>query len=399
MVYSNYIWKRIVGNIFDSILKIILKPLSYFNHKKNTVDDLRQLQPRKILIIRSDNIGDVVMATPFFHALKEKFPQSHLSVMVKEISKEILIGNPYVDEIICHDIIWNRERLPFLKEMKRLLSYDNISYPIRLYKIIKYLRKQKFDLTIELRGDIRNILFFTYLIGSKYRISFNKTGGEYLLTYSVIYPLSMHEIDINFKLVECFGVRKDGKRMEIYNDQASKERVDKLLQDAGVKNNDLLIIIHPGAKKIQSWAPERFAELSDSLIEKYKAKLLLTGAKSDKALVETIARLMKRSPVVLVGKTSIREFTALLNNSGLLICNDTGILHIASALGVKTIALFGPTSSSIFSHSNIVSLQKRRPCTPMTHEKCKRHSKRHGACMDEIEVKDVMDKVYFTLQN
>ncbi|MFQ5456533.1 MAG: glycosyltransferase family 9 protein [Nitrospirota bacterium] len=320
--------------------------------------------------------------------------------MIRTIAKHVLLGNPEIDEVIFHDVPWNRERTNLFRKFSYLFSKNGIGYPYQLFKIVNYLKRKRFDVAIDLRGDYRNIFFFTYLIGARCRISFNKTGGSYFLTHSLEYIPSHHELDKNFRIAQLFGIKKsDDYRIKIPISKDDYDKVNYLLENLGIKENDILIALHPGSKQIQRWRAERFGELGDRLIEMYKAKVLLTGVLTDKDLEVTITKKIKGNLTSLIGKTSLKELTALMKRINLLICNDTGVLHLASFMNTPTIALFGPTDPEVYSHRNITVIRKILPCVPCNIEKCKIKNQKPGVCMDELIVDDIFRKIHTLLSN
>jgi len=393
MVQSEKMWKRLLGTLVDQLLKTVFKVSRLCRRAEKKV--WSQSAIKKILIIRLDNLGDVVLATAIFPVVRKKFPEALITVMVRHGAREVLQGNPHIDEIICHDIPWNKERMSLKERVNNFV--DNLSYPKKLLGIVRYLRKQQYDLAIELRGEFRNILLFTYLAKAKWRVSYNKTGGEYLLTHFTEFEPGLHEIEKNYKLLRLLGISDEtGKtrKMMIFPGPRDQEKVDAFL--AGLKERNVsgkLIAIHPGGKAIQRWEPAKFGQLAEILKEKYQATILITGIKSEIPIINDVIKNMKFHPQVIAGKFKVKEFAYFLTKIHLLICNDTGVLHIASAMDSQTLAIFGPTNPKVFGHKNIRTVQTKLPCLAINHETCQISQGKPGECIKRIEVCDVINEV------
>jgi lipopolysaccharide heptosyltransferase II len=393
MVYSELVWKRILGNVVDFMGRYLYRLLVWIGLAENEKADLTSITPRKILIIRTDSLGDVVLATPFFRAVKQKYPRARISVLIRAGFKEVLVDNPHVDQVITHDVPWNKERAAWPAKLRILFSAETLGYPVKLFRIVRRLRSQGFDLGIDLNGDWRNILFFLVAAGARYRLSFNRTGGEYFLTDFAEYDVTKNQLENNMSLLRKLGIGKAETRMEIFVSPAVQKEAEELLKRNGIRNGERLVLLHPGGKRIQRWPAENFALLGKRLAEEFDFKLVLTGTRSDLALMTNMRSVLDGQAVSLIGKTSIRQLAALLARDVLLICNDTGVMHIASAMNCDTLAIFGPTNPRAFAHPNIEVIQKRTPCSLYTHEKCSRQNSLPGACMSEMTVDFVYERV------
>ncbi len=356
------------------------------------------LKPRNILVIRTDSMGDVVLSTPVYRALKKKYPQAKVFTLIRKEFQELVADNPNVDRVIPHNVPWNKERSAWLKRMKIMFSIETLLYPFRLIWIIRLLRRQKFDLGIDLVGDFRNIFFFMVASGVKHRLSFNRTGGEYFLSDFALYDVCENQLTNNAKLLEILGIHEIDSKLDIFISQKVKEEVKHILTSHGVNNTAALVVLHPGAKKIQRWPAENFARLGKLLADEFEVKLILTGTNGDLALREKMfpflmGNILRGKVISLISKTSILQLAALLAQDVLLICNDTGVMHIAATVNCPTLAIFGPTSPAAFAHPNIEVIQPRKPCKLSPHEKCGRKDTFPGACMNDTKVDVIYERV------
>ncbi len=393
MVHAELAWKRILGNFIDFTAGYVFKFLCLIRVVKVDRTDLSALKPQNILVIRTDSMGDVVMSTPVYRAIKDKYPKAKVFALIRSGFCEVLLDNPNVDQIITHDVPWNKERSGWLTRMKIIFSIETLLYPFRLVRVIRLLRRQKFDLGIDLLGDFRNILFFMVAAGVKRRLSFSRTGGEYFLTDFVEYDIKENQLTNHACLLKKLGINNVDAKLEIFVSQKVKAEVSDMLKAHGVNNGAALVVMHPGAKKIQRWPAENFARLGKRLIEEFNIKLLLTGVGSDLGLKQKMEPILNGAAVSLMGSTNIPQLAALLSQQVLLICNDTGVMHVASAVNCKTLAVFGPTNPGAFAHPNIEVIQPRLPCKLSPHEKCEKKSVFPGACMNETKVDIVYERV------
>jgi len=390
---DNPIHKQI-AIIVDIIGKIVYHLGQFCGLCYTEKEDLTKINPQKILIIEEEPIGDVIMSTSIFPALRQRFPSAYIAVMVGSWAKDILSNNPYINELITHDCPWAFSDLiiswkGFLSHLKYLLYYP---------QVLKKLKSKNFNLGIDLRGDFRNILLFIFLPKIKYSLSYSRTGGDYLLTKAVPFESSQHEVEKNFTLLTYLGIKTEDKKIRIYpSEEKDKMRVKAKLREHGVKRNDFITVIHPGAgRRVRLWPPERYAQISDFIRVKFQSRVILTGSQKDLPLVQKVADYTKEEIINLCGKLSLLELGALLKRVNLLICPDTSVMHLASAFNTSMIVLFGPRSPNETKPylENSYIIWKKFPCCPCLQKRCKLLSEDGwSACMEAITVEDVMNTI------
>ncbi|MDD5638418.1 MAG: lipopolysaccharide heptosyltransferase II [Candidatus Pacebacteria bacterium] len=357
----------IVGNIFFSFFHIFCRG----NRELSNI--------KKILVIRIDGIGDVVLSTPAIRLLKEKFPQAHISVLVLPKSKEVLEFNPFINKIIIcdYDLLGNAwQSFTFLKE---------------LIKITRRLKEERYDLGIDLRADFTNILIM-FFANIKYRVSQGIRGGNFLLTHNAPYKEIKHEMERDIDVLIPLNCHYSGAlRPEIFVIEKDKALAKSLLQKNGITPKDLLIGFHCGAPwEYRAWPKERFAQLADQLIDEYCCKIVIIGGKGEEKLAKEIINLMKHQAVNLTGKLNLRSLAFLIQKMDLFICNDGGPMNIASTTNTPVIALFGPQDPRRFCPfgNTSVFIHKKTPCSPCNQTVCKLRP----TCMERITVKEVFNK-------
>ncbi|CUS78141.1 heptosyltransferase-2 [Candidatus Kryptonium thompsonii] len=330
------------------------------------------MNPQKILIIRLSSIGDIVLATPLIRVLRNKFTASQIDFIVKKEFSELLKFNP---------------------NLTNLIEFDSKNGFKELLKLKILILKERYDLIIDIHNNLRS-LFLRTLSGAKV-VKINKRIFKrfLLVKFKVnLYKNAIHTVEKYIEPVSKFSIKNDNQGLEVF---VPEDTIDKMKKKINFSERDLYIAIAPSAKhETKRWLPERFAQLGDELVEKFNAKIILLGGKEDKARCEIVEHLMKNKPINLCGQTTLLESSAVLSLCKLLITNDSGLMHIGSAMKTKIVAIFGSTVKEFgffpYGTQSIV-VEKNIPCRPCSHigrEKC---PKGHFKCMRDIEVEDVFN--------
>ncbi len=328
---------------------------------------------KRILVIRIDEIGDVLLTIPLLRALKEKFPKSEINVLMKKETKIILEDNKNIDKIIICEKPWLKNKF-------------DVFY---FLKLIKKLKKENFDLVVELHPDARNILLAFF--AGKYRIGYRYRGFGFLLNKSKGYR-EKSIVEQNLDILKKINIETKNKKMGIILNKKDEIYIDKLIKNINKK----FIVIHPSSGRLNKyWLNERWAEVADYLIEKYKIDVVFTGTKDDNKLINEIINNIKnqKNTLNLAGKTSIKQIAALLKKSRMFIGTDNGIMHITRALDVPLIGLFGPTNPKVWGYNDekSKSVYKKIECSFCDAEPCR--AKNKDLCMKMIYVNDVLKSV------
>jgi len=365
--------KKLFATIFfDIIGYITFLPAIMLREKKEEIDD----NIKEILIIRTAYIGDIIMALPILKPLKEKFPKARISFLASKEGGELLKGNPYIDRIFHLNPFWF-----YNSSVKEYMQF------------IKRIRLESFDLIIEARGDIRELLFIVFPLKSRFKLSYAFGGGAYLLTHIVPFRKIKHRIEYHLDLIRHFGCPTSRIEWGLYLSGDEKRTVEEILKKNGI--NRPFISVHPGSRlPLKQWPSEQCAILYDKIIEELNISLVILGAKQEKRLVEDIVRRMKNKPVVLAGHLSLREVSGILSKTTIFVCNDSAPMHIASAMKTPTVGIFGPSKSIETGPygNNCRVVEKMFPCRYTCDESVCRH-KIHNDCMKSITVDDVFNEV------
>lgn len=324
---------------------------------------------KRILIIRLDHIGDVLLTIPTFRALRNKFPNAKMDVLVRPFTKELLIGNKDINKIIALNPPW------FAREK------TNIS---NLFGFIKN-NYRKYNLVIELHADPRNIILAS-LIG-KYRIGFGIRGFGFLLNKVVHYDKKIkHQIERNLDVVRAIGADTKNKELELNLSKKELNFANEMFKKYNIKE---AVCINPGTGRIHKyWFNDRWAEVADELIKKYNFNIILTGNKNDIKDCKEIHNLSKNKEKIinLCGKTNLRQLVAIIKKCKLFLGPDTGPMHIARAVKTPLVGLFGPVDPREWGYDEdeYKSLNKTI---------CLKSGIINCECMKRITVEDVLKEV------
>ncbi len=289
------------------------------------------MEPKRILITRTDRLGDVVLSTPVVRHMRKLFSGAHIAFMVRPENRDILANNPHLDEVIVYDKYGSQGS--FLATIKFALS----------------LRKKSFDLGIALHPTNRaHIILF--LAGIPVRVGYDRKMG-FLLTKRVSHIKQeggRHEVDYNFDLLEKAGFNVEGADRKPYIETSEEEKitVDSIQKSEGIEGG--FVTIHAGAScPSKRWSAERFARVGDILSEKYNLKVVLIGGNETEKYSSLVTSKMKHKPVDLTGALLIGELAELLSRSRVFISNDSGPVHVAAAMKTPVVAIFGRKSPGL----------------------------------------------------
>ena len=331
-------------------------------------------KPRRILVVKLDHLGDVLLATPVFSNLRNAYPHAQIHALVGSTGALVLHGHPDVNNIIKYDA-------PYFCRSQRPLQLRDAS------RLFRSLRLRKYDLLIDLRGDWLTVLF-ALSKGASYRLDLaslqtkNKLGG-----YSFTSP---HEVDRNLDVLRSAHIQTPSKVLAFHTSLADQRWADNFVNAANIVNDRPLIAIHPGSPiKLKRWRTERFAAVADWLVAHKGAQILFVGVESEVPLIASVQQQMCQESICAAGKTNLPQLAEILARCNLFIGNDSGPMHLAAAVGTRTIGLYGPGNPARFgpvgAHSRTI---RRMPdCPPCMGTSCKFGGE---GCMKEIEVDEVI---------
>ena len=272
---------------------------------------------KRILVVRTDRIGDLLLSTPVIQALRQNYPDAYIAAMVSPYAKEIVEGNPYLDEVIIYD-----------KDFKHKSWIGSMKFALRL-------KKKRFALALILHPTNR-VHLITFFAGIKRRVGFDKKLG-FLLTDRIRHAKQegeKHELEYTLDLIKYLGIEPQGKLPFMPIKPESEKWADDLFASESLTPQDKLLGIHPAAScPSKIWPAERFAEAADKLADKYGFKIIIFSGVKDIKLAERVENTLKHRAINLAGRTSVSQLASTLKRCRLFISNDSGPVHIASALG------------------------------------------------------------------
>jgi len=328
------------------------------------------------MVIRTPNwVGDAVMSTPFLRAVRKHFPQAHIALLAKPWVAPVYANNPHIDRILTYDAA-GRHR-GFAGKLR--LARD--------------LRKHDFDLALLLQNAFE-AAFLAWLAGIPIRIGYDTDARKILLTHPVHrYPAlkRLHQIDYYLEILKGINLSANPAEMEIFITDAEKCQAARRITTSGFPGGACVIGINPGAAfgTAKRWFSSRFAELCNRLKFIPDACFLIFGGPGEEALGKEIAASVGDACINLCGKTSLREAIALIDLCRLFVTNDSGLMHVAAALDIPQIAIFGSTDHTTTSprshHSHIIRMPVA--CSPCMKPDCPIDHR----CMDAVTVDHVLD--------
>lgn len=319
----------------------------------------------KVLLLRFSSIGDIVLTTPVVRCLKKQVLDVELHFATKHGYKSILHSNPYID------------KLHFLGDSSLQLIQD--------------LRKEKFDLIIDLHNNQRTLLIKTLLGVKSY--SFNKVNFEksLLTTFKIDKLPNKHIVDRYLETVKPLGVKNDKKGLDYFMEQKDEVNLNEIDEQL-VKG---FIAFAIGAKfKTKQMPLSKIFEI----VEGVNFPLVLLGGKEDFEKGETIKKQFPDKHIInLAGKLSLNHSASVLKQAKVILTHDTGLMHIAAAYNKKIVSVWGNTVPKFGMYPylqkekfKIVEVENLscRPCSKIGYEKC---PKQHFKCMQEIDVNQVIE--------
>ncbi len=263
---------------------------------------------KSILLIRIDRIGDLVLTTPAIRAVRKKFPQARIDILVSKYARDLVLNNPHINNVLIDD---------------------------------KHRVFERYDLAIALHPGLRQN-YIAFLSRAKYRGGYGGSGGSFFLTHKVKddrLRMPRHELEFTLEAVRLFGCDVLDKKLELFVLPQADRFAEKFFLEHDLSG--IVIFMHPGARQMHiRWNKEGFAQVADKLIKEDKVKVILSGGSDEIDLIEEIKSLMKEKTVT-IPRLELSQLTALIKRSSLYLGNITGPMHIACALGVPVVAISG----------------------------------------------------------
>ena len=332
------------------------------------------LSKKRILVIKLSALGDVILSVPSLRALRKKYPNAWISVLVGRKSRKIIRNCPYANDVIVYEE-HERVRLVSLVRMARLLA------------------KEDFDIAIDLQNN-RASHWLTFFCGAQVRAGHANGKWSFFLNKKAVGNLErLSPLEHQFEVLKLIGVDFPEKNLELWTEKEEDEAMESFFKSQWVSPSQILVGINPGSSlrwPTKQWPVENFAKLCDELARR-NVRVVITGSKEEAPLAEEIFKLTRNKPVNAIGKTTITELVALIRRCQVFVSSDSAPMHIASGADVPLVAIFGPTDPKrhLVPPAHHQVFWKEVPCSPCYLRSCPIGH----VCMKKITVQEVLDAV------
>jgi lipopolysaccharide heptosyltransferase I len=335
----------------------------------------------RILVVKLSAIGDIIHTLPAVAALRRAYPEAWLAWLVERAGANLLRGNPDLDELITVDLRgWRANWCAGLRHM---------------WYVIRHLRRASFDVCIDFQGLFKSALF-TYGSGAPRRLGFPRQmcreplSAVFTNVHGPLVDPREHIVDQSVELLKALDVTTTERRFTIPFSEADEHFAERVWRELGLRSDVPVVILCPGAAwETKQWGELNFARLNDALIRRFQVRTLLTWGPGEEPLVQRVVRATAYTPAIAPA-TTLLQLAALIARSRIFVGGDTGPLHLAAAVGIPTVALFGPSSprrNGPYGPGHVV-LHRELPCSHCYQRTCN-----HWECLPGIEVEMVVNAV------
>ncbi len=336
---------------------------------------------RRILIVKSSSLGDIVHALPLLNGLRRRYPQARISWLVNTEYVQLLKDHPQLDEVIPFD----------RRQFKTWTGAVKMTF--KLGGFARELREREFDLAVDVQGLFRSGLM-AFASGAAVRLGFSPSRecSGIFYTHRVAIPdANMHAVDKNYLPARSLGFADHPIEFHLPVSPEAREALNGKLAAKGIEAGEPYAVIVPGSRwETKNWHPERFAQAVAHIQSELKISAVLSGSPAEADLCQHIARSCTPAPAILAGEIGLTEWVALLGGAAVVLCNDSAALHLTVALGRPMVTVFGPTNPKrtgpYGQQANV--LQAGLACVPCYYRKLKQCPIQHQ-CMADIDVAQV----------
>jgi len=324
---------------------------------------------KKIAVIRFGKLGDTILTTPVFENLKLNFKFSKVDAFILPFTYQILKNNPYIDRII-------------LVRKKRLKSLKNI------VQFAGYLKRQKYEMAIILQNSLSSALI-CYLAKIKIRAGYAVQGRSFFLTHPVKENnrYELNEVERNLNILRAIGIPIRTRTTNLFFNKYEEKIAERFMNDMGLISKQNFFCVAPFAStSVRLWPIERYIELMSWVYNSYRLIPVIIAAEEESEKVRVILKKIKYAIDTSKLELFIKMF--LIKHSRLLICPNTGPMHMGAALRCPTVAIFGPQSEVCWGYKweKFKIVKTDISCRPCNRHKCRFSQVK---CMDNISVEEV----------
>jgi heptosyltransferase-2 len=287
-------------------------------------------KPQRILVVRTDRIGDVVLATPLIRALRQTFPSAYIAAFVRPYARDLLLHNPHLNDILIDD--------PAGEHSGRKGFWNQVSL----------LRRHRFDTALLLLPTER-LAWMLFFAGIRTRVGVGTVLYEVLTFMKTVsrrkYIPLRHEADYCMDLGRVLGVASNDLSTELFLTASEKEEGQQLIRPEN-NGDEIFVGIHPGSgHSSPNWQVERYVEFAAAMLEHRSVRIVVTGSTQESALTSHFNKLGSERVTNLIGQLSLRQLMGVISHLQVLVSSSTGPMHIAAALKVLTVSMFCPLTA------------------------------------------------------
>lgn len=357
---------------------------------------------RSVLVVRLDEIGDVILTTPLLRELRRNLPNAHITLVVAPHVAGLMQHCPDINELIAYEC-----RTEQLKWQRLRQHISAIQFARR------NLWTRRYDLALLPRWDVDqdHATILAYFSGAKWRMGYSESvsgqkqrlnsGLDQLLTHPLRDNAPKHEVEYSLALIRELGGSVQETHLELWTEAEDGVFAKRVFQQAGIAPTETVVALCPagGTSPLKQWPVSRFIELGRWLQTELGARLMLVGGPGEEALGAEIERGLDAPAINLIGRTTLRQLAAVLRESSLYVGNDTGPMHVAAAINVPTVALFGSSCHHRFhpwsqNHRVVANELPCSPCASVPHrDRCVECIFDHPRCMHELPLKRVQESI------
>ncbi len=351
--------------------------------------DLAARDVRRILIIKPSAVGDIVRTLPVLTALRRRWPDAHIAWLVAGHCADVLTGHPALNQVICFD-----------RRAYASVGRD-LSITQAFTRFVLDLRASRFDLVIDIQGLFRSG-FFSLATGAPVRIGRGDSReftGFFYTHRAAVDERRMHALVLNTGMVAPLGVKVQPSVDDLYISPQARSGAQRVLAEHGVAVGLPYAVIAPGSNwPTKNWPAGKFGHVAHGLRCRLNLPSVVVGTAGQTPMAEEIQR-HEPSAVSLCGKSTLAELVAVIAGSRLVVANDSGPMHIADALDIPLVGVFGPTRPEIvgpFRRTDGV-IRAKLPCLGCGIKRLNRCPLAHR-CMNSLPAEDVLDLAAHQLQ-
>ena len=352
-------------SIIDLVGSLISIVVRFFN--KKTPGNIAS-----ILLVKLDNVENIILSTIIPKNLKSHYKGAKITFLVPTAAKNIVINNPYVDEVICYDAPWIKK------------SGKSFSEFLKFFKLVREFSLHKYDIGFDLAVDFRHIILMS-LAGVRFRVGYGVAGGGFLLHHLANFSYNIDKIENNIDLLKFMGINIVSSTPKLYFSEKDNKFTQNLIKENNIYSDDFLSIINTDAKYGSGdWQKEKFKGLIDILREQFNSKIIVIGSKIDEMDHDH-----SKAPYLQIRESlSVGSMQLLIDRASLYVGVDSFVSRVALLAETPTVLLLGSSNSNFeaFKRKHAIIIQKDIPC-----KDCGKLNCEENICTDLISVEDVIE--------